>query len=223
MRSLVSLFGQSPFGPLQAHMEKVADCAAEVPPLFHFLLQGDLDKLLQQRDVVVELEGEADAIKNELRDQLPRRMFMPVDRRDLLEILDLQDTIADVSEDIADLLTARTWIVPDTFAAPMTRLLEAAAACARAGTEVIRSLDEVVNAGFGGPDRDRIRKLIDEVLRLEDEADERESEMQHLVFSSEDELGAVGVVMWLKLLELVGDIADYSKKASNRLRLLVAS
>lgn len=223
MRSLVSLFGQSPFAPLQAHMEKVADCAAEVPPLFHFLLEGDLDKLLEQRDVVAELESEADAIKNALRNQLPRRIFMPVDRRDLLEILDLQDSIADVAEDIADLLTARTWTVPDSFKGPMTRLLEASAACARAGNNVMRSLDEVVNSGFGTPDRDRIRDLIEEVLRLEDEADDRESEMQHLVFSSEDELGAVGVVMWLRLLELVGDIADYSKKACNRLRLLVAT
>ena len=55
------------------------------------------------RDAIVRLEHEADEIKHEIRSHLPRRFFMAVERRDMLEILDAQDSIADVAQDIAEL------------------------------------------------------------------------------------------------------------------------
>jgi uncharacterized protein Yka (UPF0111/DUF47 family) len=33
----------------------------------------------------------------------------------------------------------------------------------------------------------------------------------------------VDVVFWYKIFELIGDIADYSKKTGSRLRLMIAS
>ena len=42
-------------------------------------------------DEICRLESEADEIKNDIRGHLPKSIFMPVDRRDLLEILILQD------------------------------------------------------------------------------------------------------------------------------------
>ena len=98
---LLKLFGKSPFGPLQAHMRVVVRCAEEVPGLFDALCAGDEKKILEIRDEIFALENEADEIKNELRSHLPKTIFMPVDRRDILEILDLQDSIADTAQDIA--------------------------------------------------------------------------------------------------------------------------
>ena len=41
---------------------------------------------------------------------------MPVDRRDLLEILELQDTVANTAQDIAGLLMERDMTVPKEMA-----------------------------------------------------------------------------------------------------------
>jgi predicted phosphate transport protein (TIGR00153 family) len=102
-----SLFGRSPFKPVQEHMRTVKKCVGQVTKLFEALCAGDHKKVAEIKTKIFELENEADAIKNELRAHLPKSLFMPVDRRDLLEVLDLQDSIADTAQDIAGLLVER--------------------------------------------------------------------------------------------------------------------
>ena len=223
MLSLSSLFGRSPFKPLQAHMEQVTTCAKEVPALFDALIVGDSVALNEQQKKIAELESGADKIKNDLRQHLPRKLFMPVDRRDLLEILDLQDTIADVAEDLGDILIAREWVVPDEMKAPLVGFVAKAVETAIAANEVMNHLDELVEVGFAGPDVDRASVKIREVLDLEEESDELELTVTKYLFDHEDELGAVSVILWLRIFELIGDLADYPKKVCNRLRLLIAT
>ena len=47
---------------------------------------------------------------------------MPVDRRDLLEILDLQDSIADTAQDIAGMMVARPMTLPEQVFEPLIDL-----------------------------------------------------------------------------------------------------
>jgi len=223
MRSLTSLLGKSPFGPLQHHMEKVVECAEATIPLFEYLVAGDTSALAEQARRVAELESEADQIKNELRGHLPKRLFLPVDRRDLLEILDLQDSVADVAEDIGDLFTARAFEVPEEMTQPLLSFVSRSVDAARAGQKVMGRLDELVEVGFSGPEVQRALDLIDEVLAIEDEADHLELEVSRILFRHEDEMSAVSVILWLRIFDHIGDLADYPKKVCNRLRLLIAS
>ena len=109
---IASLFGRSPIRPLQEHMNTVEKCAVEVIPLFEALMEGDRDRLVAHRNTIFELEQEADDIKNKLRSHLPKSLFMPVDRRDFLDMLHAQDSIADTAQDIAGHLVLRPTIVP---------------------------------------------------------------------------------------------------------------
>ncbi len=223
MRSLKALFGRSPFGPVQEHMEKVCTCAEEVPGLIEALVEGDQESLATRRDLISSLESEADEIKNDLRSHLPRKLFMPVDRRDLLEILDLQDSIADVSEDIADLFVERAWVVPEPMQAPLVAFARQAVEATVAARDVMRNLDELVEVGFSGPETDSILEHIDAVNRLEDASDVLEVELTRLLFQYEESMSPVAVILWLRIFEWIGDLADYPKKVCNRLRLLIAS
>jgi len=223
MRSLASLLGRSPFGPMQEHMDQVVRCAEGVPALFAALIAGDREALSAQQQHIAALESEADAIKNELRNHLPRKLFMPVDRRDLLEILDLQDSIADVAEDIGDLLVARTFEVPEAMVEPLLRFVDRAVSAAVAARGVVQRLDELLEVGFAGPESEAVLALIDQVLKLEDEADVLELEVTHALFANEASMSPVSVILWMRLLDWVGDLADYPKKVCNRLRLLIAS
>ena len=86
---LMQLFGQSPFKPLQEHYAVVLKCANEVPALLAAAQKGDEPEIGSIRDEIFKLESEADDLKNELRSHLPRTMFLPVDRREVLMILEL--------------------------------------------------------------------------------------------------------------------------------------
>ena len=80
--------------------------------LFEAMAAGDLDAIASRRQEIDRLEHAADEIKHEIRRHLPRRMFLAIERRDMLEILDYQDSIADVAQDIAELVDLRGMVIP---------------------------------------------------------------------------------------------------------------
>ncbi len=203
-------------------MRKVAECAEQVPGLFDLLGPDDAEALEAHRATIAGLESEADAMKNEIRDHLPGRLFLPVDRRDLLALLDYQDQIANVAEDVADLLNERAWTVVPAMEAPLREFVAAAVGAVHACRDVMDRLDELVETGFGGAEARQALVRINRVLELERASDRCLASVRQVLFAHEDELSAVSVVLWLRLLDLIDAIADNAKHVCNRLRLLVA-
>ena len=219
---LANLFGKSPFKALQQHMRVVLACARDVPVLFEALIAGDRQGVLAAKDRIFETENEADKIKNEMRIHLPRSMFMPVDRRDLLEVLQMQDTIADSAQDIAGLLVARPMDMPPPLKEPMIAFINhCLVACEQAGT-IIEELDELVETGFRGRESGKVQDMVDALNLVEDETDEMEHEATSILFKHEGEISPVSVMMWYQIIEWIGDLADYSEKVGDRLRLLIS-
>ena len=220
--SILDLFARSPFKPLQEHMSCVLECARELIPLCEAAARGDRPEIAAVERRIDDHEGRADRLKNDLRAHLPRRLMLPVDRRDLLEILDLQDSIADTVQDIAQLLLQREMPVPESMRATLTDLAAAVVeTCEQAG-RLIDSLDELVEIGFRGRQADRVEEMINELGRLEGRADGKESELQRAVFELEPTESAVTVMLWYQLVGWIGDVADGAEKVGNRLRLLIA-
>ena len=107
MINISSMFAKSPFKPLQDHMDKVIESIAPLKEFFEALQDQNYAKVEEIQQQISVAEEAADTIKNEVRNHLPRNIFMPINRRDLLEMLDMQDSIADVAQDIVILLNIR--------------------------------------------------------------------------------------------------------------------
>lgn len=216
------LFGQSPFTALQAHMRVVLECAREVQPLIEALAAGDQAQVMKSKDHIFEREAEADRIKNELRLHLPRSLFMPVDRRDLLEVLHLQDSIANTAQDVAGLLIERQMTIPDFMHDPLIALTSRCIDTCEHSASVIEELDELLAMGFRGREVDKVDGMLKELNDIEDETDELGIALARALFEHEDEMKPVSVMMWYRLIEWIGDLADYAEKVGDRLRLLIA-
>jgi len=216
------LFGQSPFTALQQHMLVVQECAHEVQPLIEALVAGDQAEVERRKTRIFELEADADQIKHELRASLPKSLFMPVDRRDLLEVLLLQDTIANVAQDIAGLLIERKMTIPDFLRDPLIVLTTRCVDTVDHSAKVIGELDEMLAIGFRGREVDRVDEMLKELNKIEDETDELGIALARALFDHEDELKPVSVMMWYQIIEWVGDLADYAEKVGDHLRLLIA-
>jgi len=216
------LFGQSPFTALQDHMRVVVECAREVQPLIEALAAGDQEQVIQLKDRIFEREAEADRIKHELRAHLPKSLFMPVDRRDLLEVLLLQDTIANVAQDIAGLLIERKMSIPDFLRDPLIELTARCVDTVEHAAKVIEELDELLAIGFRGREVDSVDQMLKELNLIEDETDELGIALARALFDHEDELKPVSVMMWYQIIEWIGDLADYAEKVGDHLRLLIA-
>ena len=216
------LFGQSPFTALQDHMRVVVECARDVQPLIEALVAGDQVRVVELKDRIFEREAEADRIKHELRAHLPKSLFMPVDRRDLLEVLLLQDTIANVAQDIAGLLIERKMSIPDFLRDPLIELTVRCVDTVEHAAKVIEELDELLAIGFRGREVDRVDEMLKELNAIEDETDELGIALARALFDHEDELKPVSVMMWYQIIEWIGDLADYAEKVGDHLRLLIA-
>lgn len=219
---MASLFAKSPFKPIQSHMAVVVACVSEVPPLFQALIDGDQAKIQKQKDLIFAKEQEADEIKNQLRGHLPKSLLMPVDRRDLLDVLAMQDSIADVAQDIAGLLVERKMDVPDGMAEPLMALVNRCIdTCNQAG-KIIKELDDLVETGFRGRDASQVENMVDTLNKIEDDTDEMGMQLTRSLFSKEDTMSPVSVMFWYQLIQWIGDLADYAEKVGDRLRLLLA-
>ena len=217
-----SLFGKSPFKALQGHMRVALECAHEIPPLFEALAAGDQENVIAIKDKIFEREAAADKIKNEMRGALPKSLFMPVDRRDLLDVLQMQDSIADTAQDIAGLLVERRMEIPDFMQEPMLALARRSVEACEHSAKIIEELDELLAMGFRGREASRVEEMVEKLNLVEDETDELGIELARRLFEHEDEIKPVSVMMWYQLIEWVGDLADYAEKVGDRLRLLIA-
>jgi predicted phosphate transport protein (TIGR00153 family) len=217
-----NLFGQSPIRPMQQHMKAAIACAREVLPLFEDMAAGRTDAFASRREAIDQLEHQADDIKNAIRSRLPKRLFMAFERRDMLDILDNQDSIADYAQDVAELVDLRSMVIPQGLGEPLLDLVRKVIATCDLAEKVIQELSELVETGFSGRSVARVEEMIRTLNALESETDELEERAQRKVFSMENELG-VGTIFWHQLIIWVGRIADHAEKVGNRLRLLIAS
>ena len=223
MINIASIFAKSPFKPLREHMDKVVESVVPLNDFFEALFQEDYSRVEKIQQQVIQAEKEADSIKNEVRNHLPRNIFMPINRRDLLEMLDMQDSIADVAQDIVILLNIRRMNLTKELSQDVIHFVKKSQDVCYLARGLTQEFGDVIESGFGQHEIKKLLEMIDNVSIAETEADNLEDALVHRFFQEEEKMNSVDAVFWYKIFELIGDIADFSKKTGNRLRLMIAS
>ena len=221
-RSIIGIFAQSPFRPFIEMAERVEACANLVPVLFDAFFAGNHERVAELAEEISHLEHEADVAKTRVRDALPRTLFMPVDRRDLLDVLSSLDAIADCAEDIAILFTLRRMEPHEELIAPLKSLVRRVMATVDKALEIVRHIADVNDSAFARSEAVRIRGMIDELGRLEHEADLVQDDLARRLFAIEDSIKPGSLLMWNKIFNKIGDMANHAERSGNRLRLFFA-
>ncbi|MDH5472014.1 MAG: TIGR00153 family protein [Gammaproteobacteria bacterium] len=219
---LSGIFGKSPVKPMQQHMEKVFACVSELVPLFEAVIERDLDSLATVQKNISKLEGEADDLKKKIRLHLPSGMFMPVSRRDLLEVLTMQDKIANTAKDIAGTILGRNMSLPDIIADDYRAFVKRCVDACEQAQVAINELDELVETGFRGHEVKMVQSIIGKLDEIEGDTDKLQVKIRYKVFEIEKDLPPVDVMFLYRIIELTGDVADHSQKVGSRLQLLLA-
>ncbi len=222
MRTIVELFGKSPFKPLTEHTEMVHETALLIRPLFEAFLEGDWERTEEVYRRISKLEHKADVQKNEIRDHLPRSIFLPVDRADILQFLKEQDGVADAAEDLGVLLTLRRTPCPDDLKADVLDFVDAVLRTSELLLETVGVMTELVESSFGGPEVRKVLEGVDAVNDQEWEADKRQWAVSRSLLDREAELDPVSVFLWMHTLEVLGHVANHAENAADLLRLMLA-
>ena len=219
---MAALFGKSPFKPLQQHMRMVIECVEEVQPLFQALIDDDQEQLEERKNAIFVKEREADSMRNEMCDRLPRSRLLAVDRQDLLELLAMQDAIADTAQDIAGLLVERRMEVPAGMAEPLMRLVARCVDTCALAHRIVEELDQLLETGFRGREAERVQAMVVELGHMESDTDVMGMDLARALFAEEDNHKPVSVMFWYQLIQWVGTLADYAERVGETLRLLIA-
>ncbi len=220
---LWSLFAKNPFRALQDLMKQVLVCVNKTELLFAALKAGNQEKVRELAKEISKVEHDCDILKQDLRTQISKSVFLPVDRRDLIHVLSHMDAIADECEDLGVLLTLREMSVPDFAKDSLEELMSSALQTVYKADEVIRSLDRLLETGFAGPDAVEILKKIDEIDHLEHLADKAQDKFGKALFQHEDEIKPAALFMWNKITNKIGDLANSSERMVAHVRLMLSN
>ena len=217
-----NLFGKSPFQPIQDHMTKAHQCAEALIPFLESALADNWEEATKRRHTIAALEGEADDLKSDIRASLPKSLFLPVPRSDLLEVLGAQDKIANAAKDISGLMLGRKMKIPAAIADLFIEFARESIATSAQALKAINELDELVETGFRGREVTAVEELINELDRLEHRNDEQEITIRAALFEQEKDLPPVDVVFLYKVIDAIGDLSDRAQQVGNRLQIIIA-
>lgn len=219
---ILKLFGRSPIKPLQQHIAKTTECVRELMTFIAAVLNQDWEQATVCQLKVIECEHQADALKKEIRSHLPKSLFLPVSRGDLLAILTTQDMIANKCKDIAGLVMGRHMSIPDTMAAPYVELLTSSLRVAELAHIAVGELDKLLETGFRGEEVNFVEDMIEDLHLKEHENDDIQADVRRELFAIEKQLSPIDVIFLYKMIEWTGDIADHAHQVGNLLQLLMA-
>lgn len=218
MRTIAKLFGRSPFIPLQAHMERVHQCVDRVRPIVDAYLSGDAARVLKLTEEISELEHRADEVKQDIQHQLHRHLFMAVDRGRLIEIVSVQDSIADKAENLGRLLTIKPMQAPQGMRELFMRYLDKNIEAFAGAQKIVDQLDELLESSFGGAEAQKVGQMVHAVAVLEHEADMIQHELLVELFNHESDYSHGEFYLWTQILRQVGEISDLSERLAHRIR-----
>ncbi len=218
----LNMFGRSPIRPLEAHMAKVHACVQELSPFFVAVGANQWPDAARIQQNIARLENEADDLKRDLRLHLPKGLFLPVSRSDLLELLTVQDRLANKAKDIAGIVLGRKMIFPEVVAIPFADFLNRCIEASQQANTAIHELDELLETGFSGSEIKVVESMIADLSAIERDTDDKQIHLRHLVFDLENTLPPVNVMFLYKILEWTGELADRAREIGDRLQILLA-
>jgi len=219
---IFKMFGRSPIRPLQEHMAKVYACAEALKPFVEAVLQNNWEKAEQQQKLISNYEHQADEIKKDIRTHLPKGLFLPVPRGDLLEILRMQDKIANKAKDIAGLVIGRQMEIPQAIANSYNTFLDRCLDAVTVANQAASELDQLVETGFRGAEVDILERMIETLREIEHVTDEIQIDVRKELFNIEKKLSPIDVIFLYTMINWTGEIADHAEQVGNRLELLLA-
>ncbi len=220
--SVANIFGSSPVMPLEKHVSIAYQCTKKLTKFFEAVIAEAWDEAAEHRSAIEALEHEADDLKKEIRMHLPKSLFMPVPRQDLLELLLVQDMMANRTKDVSGVVMSRKLQIPTPIAEDFLAFVKRNVDAAKQARKSVHELDELFTAGFRGAEVSSVKSLIDELDRTETETDALQADLRGSLFEIEDSLDAVTIIFLYQVIELTGEIADLAERVGRRLELLLA-
>lgn len=221
MRTIARLFSRSPFSPLQTHLKKVGLCFNALSDVFSKLSQFDQKSLEKASIEISKHEHDADITKNDIRNHLPKSLFLPIDRGQFLEILSLQDTLADKCEDIAFILTLHPIAELESIKQEIIAFFNKTEAVFKSAVKIIQEIDELLESSFGGQEAEKVKAMVEVTANLELDVSRTQKMLLKKLYHEGSKLSAPGFSFYSSLINEIALLSHTAEKLAHRVRMVL--
>jgi len=160
MLNLSLLFGKSPFSSLQHHFSLITAIMKMLSEVIAtYRAHGQvLEEALQELE---KHHRAADAFKRSLPYQIPKAMLMGVERREVLELIGIQQRIATQILKIAHLIALLPSKMPSEFHLQLSNYLILGEQTFNATQKVVVDLSTLKESSFGGIEAKKVMDIIE--------------------------------------------------------------
>ena len=222
MNNILGLFAHSPLKPLQKHSKKFTECCDLLIPFFQHTYLKQWDEAEKVRLDISQGEREADGLKREIRLKLPRGLFLPIDRTDLLELVTQLDKLANFAKDISGRMIGRQFGIPEEMQESFLKYVERSLDSIHQAHRVIEEMDQLLETGFKGRELKLVNTMIQELDSIEDDTDQMQIQLRKMLLGIESRYNPIDVMFLYKVIEWVGVLADQAQRVGSRIELMLA-
>jgi predicted phosphate transport protein (TIGR00153 family) len=210
----------SPFDGLQEHVEKVKECAWVFQQAIECHVSSKCKTFEDFRQEVTKLESEADTIKQNIREHLPKGTRLFVDRFKIFRYLREQDQVLDAMEDVLDWISYRSEPgIPEALEKDFFLLLDSVVGPVEDLNRMVLEARKYF-AKFSEKQRVLVKDIVRDIRKKEHEADKVEDLVKKKILNMK--IDPVTVFHLFRLVETIGAIADHAENAGDMMRSMIA-
>ncbi|MDZ7761183.1 MAG: DUF47 family protein [Desulfovermiculus sp.] len=211
---------RSPMKGLIEHYTKIDECLEIIRDALEcYVASSDVcrefDELSQEID---DIEAHADKIKRNIRNHLPRRLFMPVDKTLFLNYTRSQDNILDAAQEALHWLGMRRMIVPVEFQQQIIDFLDQVSTTAKLLEPALQSTVKIVHGE--ALDREGCKEKFRKIRVQRDKVTRDKKAIRSLIYNSE--LDFKDIFQLMLFIDCLTEMAKNCETCSDALRAMIA-
>ena len=221
--AISDVISNSPLALLARHAAVCVDCVERLPLYFAEAQANRWGRAGDVRNEICRYEGLADELKQDVRSNLPRSLWMSISRADLLDLVRVQDKMANGVKEVSGISLGRQLAFPGAMTSELTDFIGLVVQASRTTVKIISATRELSRSAFGARQTKVILDLVAQVEADERRSDELQAALRTQLREHESELPAVDAIFLYQLLAAIGDIGNSAEKVAHRAQIIATS
>ncbi len=193
--SLLNIFNFSPLNVIRKHMSLVSSAADSLEIFFVYVLQENWGEAKNICHNIKKLENKADIIKKNFQQKFTMQILLPISTMDLLNLVLLQDKIANISKNIVIKIIDRKIKFPEHIHQELISYLKKNLVAINLAKDIVNELDDLLESAFGENEIKILQKMISALDYIEKESDAMERKLRHQIFQLEKLMPAIEIMV----------------------------
>lgn len=213
------LLNKSPMEGLIEHYDKIAQCVDIINESMECYLTGGSCKEMEELAAAIDsVEHEADKIKRQIRNHLPRRLFMAVDKTLFLNYTNKQDNILDAAQDALNWLAIRRVEIAKPYHKPFVNILDGVQQATHLLGPALKATINLVNGT--SIDREGTKQAYRRVRDMRANVREEANGLRRSIFNSDMDFKDIYQLM--HFVDCMNEMAHNSSNCADILRAMIA-